>query len=100
MIAAAGATLTGIYATVVFSSMMLNGKAALGMEQDEKYNSFMENTGQQRVRGFYAFTISLTLFSILALLEVCLEFYLLCFVNRSPPFLSSLCTLEEKNTIK
>ena len=70
LLSAAGATITGIYATVVFSLTILYGKTALGMDRDDDYYSFMDGTGLQRFRAFQAFTYSLFLFSISVLLEV------------------------------
>lgn len=73
LLSAASATITGIYATVVFSLTILYGKTALGMDRDDDYYSFMDGTGLQRFRAFQAFTYSLFLFSISVLLEVTLR---------------------------
>ena len=60
-----------MYATVVFSLVMLYGKGAIGMERDQEYAQFMENTGNQRRDGFRAFTISGIMFFVSVILEVC-----------------------------
>lgn len=90
LLSAAGATITGIYATVVFSLTILYGKTALGMDRDDDYYSFMDGTGLQRFRAFQAFTYSLFLFSISVLLEVtmrCPEIARLPVASASAAFL-------------
>jgi hypothetical protein len=67
---AAGCTITGLYATVVFSLTILYGKTALGMDRDDEYYGFMDGTGLQRFRAFQAFTWTLFLFGVSVLLEV------------------------------
>ena len=71
LISAGLSTVAGIYATVVFSLTILYGKTALGMDRDDDYYSFMDNTGLQRFRAFQAFTYGLFTFSISVLLEIC-----------------------------
>jgi Ca2+-binding EF-hand superfamily protein len=69
-------TVTGIYATTVFSLCILYGKTALGMSRDAEYYKFMDVTGMQRSRAFQAFSWALLTFSTSVLLLVAL---------RSPP---------------
>jgi hypothetical protein len=73
---AAFSTVTGIYATIVFSLTILYGKTAMGTNRDEEYYQFMDATGLQRFRGFQAFSYSLLGFSMAVLLLV---------AQRSPP---------------
>ena len=90
LFSAAGATITGLYATVVFSLTILYGKTALGMDRDDDYYAFMDGTGLQRFRAFQAFTSSLFLFCVSVLLEVtlrCPEFARLPIAAASAAFL-------------
>ena len=64
-------TLSGIYAAVVFSLTILYGKTALGMEKDEEYRFFMDNTGLQRFRAFRAFSLALFGFSFTVMFQIC-----------------------------
>uniref|UniRef100_A0A7S4KAG0 Calmodulin n=1 Tax=Odontella aurita TaxID=265563 RepID=A0A7S4KAG0_9STRA len=70
-LSAAVSAVCGIYATVVFSLCILYGKTALGMDRDEEYYIFMENTGLQRFRAFNAFTFGLFFWVLSLLLVVC-----------------------------
>ena len=62
------AVLSGLYSTMVFSLSILYGRTALGMERDEQYDSFLENTQDIRDAAFKAFSISLALFATLVVL--------------------------------
>lgn len=63
-------TLASIYSTVVFALTILYGKTALGMEKDEAYNYFMDNTGLQRFRAFQGFTFALFGYAITVLCQI------------------------------
>ena len=64
-------TLAGIYTTVVFSLTVLYGKTAMGLNRDEAYYDFLDQTSQQRHRAFAAFTYGLFSFLSSVLLELC-----------------------------
>ena len=70
LVACAITTLASIYATVVFALTILYGKTALGMEKDEAYNYFMDNTGLQRFRAFQGFTFALFGFASTVLCQI------------------------------
>merc|ERR1712107_567309 len=55
---------SGLYATIVFSMCILYGKTALGLDREDSYYYFMENTAIHRSRGFQAYQLSLLLFVI------------------------------------
>ncbi|KAL3906070.1 MAG: hypothetical protein SGILL_009422 [Bacillariaceae sp.] len=80
LFSAAFSTITGIYATTVFSLSMLYGKTALGMGRDTEYYKFMDDTGLQRFRAFQAFSLALLSFCTSVLLLVAL---------RAPPIFRS-----------
>ena len=67
---AAASTLMGAYAAVTFSLTVLYGKTALGLDKDEAYYEFLDETGLQRFRGFQAFTWSLGLFCVIVFLKL------------------------------
>jgi len=58
------ATLGGVYVTMVFAMCSMYGKTALGLLRDDEYVRFMEQTGNLRARGFFAFTATLILFGL------------------------------------
>ncbi len=70
LVIGAASTLLGAYSAVTFSLTVLYGKTALGLEKDEAYYEFLDNTGLQRLRAFLAFTFSLGLFCIIVFLEL------------------------------
>eukprot|EP00536_Pseudo-nitzschia_multiseries_P009507 jgi/Psemu1/23386/gm1.23386_g len=70
MVTAGIATLVGLYAAVMFSLTVLYGRTALGMERDEEYFTFLDQTGLQRFRGFKAFTASLFLLCVLVAMQL------------------------------
>jgi hypothetical protein len=61
-------TMCGLYATIIFSLTILYGKSALGAERDIEYDVFLRKTTRARQNGFRAFTLSLGLFCLDALL--------------------------------
>jgi len=64
--------MSGIYSVLTFSMYVLHGKTALGLGKDELYGDFIKSTEKERDRGFQAFQLSLTLFTVqLVLLGVC-----------------------------
>lgn len=67
-ITAGASALCGLYATMVFSVSILYGKAALGMERDLQYDSFLHETGDLRIKAFWAFSLSLGLFALMVAL--------------------------------
>lgn len=73
LIIGATSTLMSIYSTVVFSLTVLYGKTAIGLDKDESYYEFLDNTGLQRFRAFKAFTFSLGLFCVIVSLETFLK---------------------------
>ena len=70
LVIGAASTLLGAYSAVTFSLTVLYGKTALGLEKDEAYYEFLDNTGLQRLRAFLAFTFSLGLFCVIVFLEL------------------------------
>lgn len=66
-----GSTLCGLYSTIVFSLSILYGKTALGMDREESYFYFLDQTGDKRFRGFQTFTASLLFFACSILLLAC-----------------------------
>jgi predicted ABC-type exoprotein transport system permease subunit len=80
----------GIYATVVFCLCILYGKTALGLERDEEYFLFMENTGLQRFRALQAFSYGL-FFWAFALVLVFIDHA--PFVLQPPLFVGSIALL-------
>lgn len=61
-------TLFGLYATIIFSLTILYGKSALGAERDIEYDVFLRETTRARRDGFRAFSVSLGLFCLDAVL--------------------------------
>jgi hypothetical protein len=61
-------TLCGLYATIIFSLTILYGKSALGAERDIEYDVFLKRTTRARQDGFRAFSVSLGLFCLDAVL--------------------------------
>lgn len=70
-LASAGSAICGIYSTVVFCLVILYGKTALGLDRDEEYFLFMENSGLQRFRAFKSFSYGLLFWAISLCLVVC-----------------------------
>lgn len=70
LVIAAASTLLGAYAAVTFALTVLYGKTAIGLDRDEAYYEFLDNTGLQRLRGFIAFTVSLGLFCVIVFMEM------------------------------
>jgi Ca2+-binding EF-hand superfamily protein len=73
LFSAAFSTITGIYATTVFSLSMLYGKTALGLGRDAEYFKFMDATGLQRYKAFQSFSLALLSFCTSVLLLVALR---------------------------
>jgi EF hand len=73
LLSAGVSTITGIYATTVFSLCILYGKTALGMSRDMEYWRFLNATGVQRYRAFQAFSFALLSFSTSVILLVALR---------------------------
>ena len=57
-----GSILCGLYSTIIFSLSILYAKTALGMDRDQPYSYFLEQTATKRKRGFAAFSASLSMF--------------------------------------
>lgn len=64
------AVLAGLYSTMVFSLCILYSKTALGLEKDPNFDSFLDNTGEYRLKAFYAFSWSLACFAVLVVLTL------------------------------
>jgi len=60
-------SLNGIYATMVFALSILYCKTALGLEEDQEYDNFLQNTLVQRKQAFQSFSAGLGLFTILVI---------------------------------
>ena len=58
-------TLSGIYATVVFSFSSIYGRAAVGTGRMDVCETFLENTGPIRAKAFWMYLLSLVLFVVL-----------------------------------
>jgi hypothetical protein len=69
-ITAGAAVLFGIYSTMVFSTSILYGKTALGLEQDPQFDNFLDNTAEIRKRAFQSFSYSLGLFALMVVLNL------------------------------
>lgn len=74
LLAASGSTIAGLYATIVFSLIILYGNTALGLSRDNEYSSFLSATSIQRFRGCQAFSGCLSLFTVSAIFEICTRF--------------------------
>jgi hypothetical protein len=68
LLSSLGSTLCGLYSTITFSLSILYGKTALGMDREDKYLYFLDQTAGKRLRGFQAFKVSLLLFGVSILL--------------------------------
>jgi len=65
-----GSTLCGLYSTTIFSLSILYGKTALGLDREDAYFYFLDQTAAKRFRGFQTFSLSLLLFCISIILLV------------------------------
>lgn len=61
-------SLSGLYATMVFSLSILYSRTSLGLERDPQYDDFLENTQQVRITAFRAFSLSLACFATMVVL--------------------------------
>jgi len=73
LLAGGGATITGVYATAIFSLTILYGKTALGLCRDDEHDKFLRATQLQRSRAFQSFSLGILLFYISFALEVCVR---------------------------
>jgi hypothetical protein len=58
-------SLSGIYATVVFSFSSIYGRTAVSLGRFEAYQTFLQQTASFRKKAFYAYLMSLVLFIVL-----------------------------------
>lgn len=58
-------SLSGIYATVVFSFSSIYGRTAVALGRFEAYQTFLQQTASLRKKAFYAYLMSLVLFIVL-----------------------------------
>jgi len=54
--------MTGLHATLIFSLVTMYGRTAVGIDRDEAFNIFFQNTAQARFHGFNSFKHSLYCF--------------------------------------
>jgi len=56
--------LAGIHATLIFSMVTMYGRTAIGLDRDRAFHTFLAATGEQRLKGFHSFTLSLYCFLV------------------------------------